>query len=365
MSTSWTPEAGRLEAARKDFEAAAAGARSDRATDRGALRLLEAAGRLCILGGADGLPGRAAELEDLDDRISVGLAVAQFDALDGAAAAIGLSAPDIDLTEAAERAVLVAQIDAALGCRHRVELALLGAESLAGRNPELSAEQHELVAYFHDYVRPQLWRLIPIADLRAERTSQICPELRDRFWWWSQGWDVSPQGLDDLSGAAHVVSRFPEANDELTRLIRAQRLLDDGLPPAQIPAAGGFGMRKVVLLHEWLAAKRSALQPPPGELDDVVGMAADDETERLLLVEDRRFTISWIEPDQVSVALLFALAEDRLPELELDGRTLVAEAVSGGSRLFRFKLDRSAQATSRAILHLPFADGPARASLLG
>lgn len=220
-----------------------------------ASRALRSVGMLALVGQPDQARDAAASVDDLEAWVARALEDFDSAALDAAAATVVECSPELQLRGgeheldvrgaratfesmldldalplAGEGGDAAAKVRSALNLRDRVEILLAGAETLLGENlPGLSIEQRVSLEHFEQLVRPQLWRLIPLGHFRAEAVAWIEPHQRARFWWWSQGADVSPEGLDHLAGAALVLARFPEARKALDAMVEAQLRLDSVL----------------------------------------------------------------------------------------------------------------------------------------
>jgi hypothetical protein len=113
-----------------------------------------------------------------------------------------------------------------LRVRDSIEVLLEGARSVLGDDLGLEDEAMASLMSFEQLVRPEIWRLVPLNEVRAASLEWLKPERRRDFWWWADGVDVPPDALDGLSAAAHVLERFPGAGAELERLRAAQKVLD-------------------------------------------------------------------------------------------------------------------------------------------
>lgn len=351
MSSNWKAEQERLAEARASLaEALGEVRRTDTADASHAF--VSACGHLCLLGDGE----RVDATGDWSRVVASGQAKLEWEALDAAATEIATLAPDLELAEGARRAALESKITAALEERHRVEVWLLGAERLLGGPSRLGDEQLELLGHFHMLVNDELWRLIPMCETRAARALEICPELRARCWWWSRGADVPADGLEQLSGAALVLHRFPKARERLERLIRGQDLLDSLGRPAVAESRGA----EVVSLADWIAAKRAAAAVSY-ELDEVVGMSADAGAVILAQTED--YVLSWFSTGKLVVVATRPLEAGRVPQLTLGARPQLGQIVSAGDRRFSFDVAETALPLAEIELHIPFADGPLTVTL--
>ena len=69
--------------------------------------------------------------------------------------------------------------------------------------------------------------MLPLGSRRAALSMWAAPDWRPRLWWWHRGSDLPYTALTDLDTAARVINVFPEAREELERLLQATRDLDD------------------------------------------------------------------------------------------------------------------------------------------
>jgi len=215
--------------------------------------LLDAVGTAVFLGASDTARDRLGDL--LDSRAACDLAAAAVSRLIEESLSPALSGLMNDIYElvAAEdgdRECLEERIVDALAERDRVELAMEGARLLCGCEPELDDDSLAALASFDDLLRAELWRTLPLGDRRAARCAWAAPRYRERLWWWFRGCDLPHTALQDMQTVARVIHLFPEARQELERMLEAEQILDS------LCAAGrDRGRGKVISLREYLLRK--------------------------------------------------------------------------------------------------------------
>lgn len=152
--------------------------------------------------------------------------------------------------EDGDREVLEERIVDALAERDRVELAMEGARLLCGCEPELDDDSSAALASFDDVLRGELWRTLPLGDRRVACCAWAAPNYRERLWWWFLGCDLPHTALQDMQTAARVIHLFPEAREELERMLQAEQDLDN-----LCTAGSDRGRGKVISLRDYLLAK--------------------------------------------------------------------------------------------------------------
>lgn len=273
--------------------------------------VLEAAGRLIAMGETERIGSLDVEI-DLD-----------IGALDEDAAhvveTLGRADPPADT---------FLRVQQLLGPRDAVELRRIAAAHLLGREPELDLDEEASLCAFDEALRPALWRLTALNDWRAAQVQWIVPELRPRFWWWSEATDVSPEGATAIDAVAVLVARFPEAEQHLEKLAATQLLLatDD---PAE-----------VVDLRSWIEGRAGT---------GTLAMAASTGPREQILLEHPSFTLSFLRPRALLVDLLEPRGE-ALPRLSIGDRTIEGLPVPDGLERYSFDIyDIPADATEAEL----------------
>jgi hypothetical protein len=156
---------------------------------------------------------------------------------------------DLSTTEDEERASVEESIVDALAERDRVELALEGLRLLCSREPELADEVLADLAAYDESVRAHLWRTLPLGDRRAAGYAWAAPRYRKRLWWWFLGSDLPHTALEDMHTAARVIHLFPEAREELERMLKAERDLEHlcAMGPSQQDRGKVMSLREYLL----------------------------------------------------------------------------------------------------------------------
>jgi len=379
------------EAARKELLGALSDMRDQRS---GLMKLLESIGRLELLE-----PGRAPSLVTRDvlaqlvDTLGApvtaetlssvgleGLAVEVLAALDAREDAVP-TRPDLDSDAEDRDPGDLEPLERALEARDRVELALLGAEAMVGSgalrlDDELAAE----LDAFESLLRPELWRLTVTNEDRARPLAFVPPPLRDRFWWRFDGVDVDPRAADALPAVASLVARYPEARDELERLIDAERIWRsaeptvEAVPPVQAPVAAPqpADQGRVTSLADWVARKtrRGSPAAPPerGTGGRGVGEAGDDEPALALaaappdaelpLLERPEVELSFRAPGELLVDVIADRDAGRAPSLrQEDGRVTDLVPVPDTLERFSIMLDRPLLDAAGVVLRVPLVGG--------
>ena len=187
-------------------------------------KVLSAAGQLCLMGERQAAQGLLQRTPGSAKLIERALSSVEWEALEVAAAAIVELAPDLELAEDDAGNSRQRILDA-LASRTRVEELLVGAEALPGSASALPEDGQVFLDEFELLVRPNLFRLVAMNQERAAALAWVAPDERPRLWWYAYGVDVPAHALDALSDAAHLLEVFPEAEAELERLRRAERVL--------------------------------------------------------------------------------------------------------------------------------------------
>jgi hypothetical protein len=158
--------------------------------------------------------------------VETALSAFDFSALEKAALDYGVAAPDlVEEGRTAKRAE--ARVLRALALRDRADQLVGGATALLGRPPELDRESRMFLDEFDGVVRPALFHVIPLNAARLTLLDSVAPAERARLWWYAQGADLAPTGLDALAQAAEVIFCFPEAATDLEELRQAESALQN------------------------------------------------------------------------------------------------------------------------------------------
>jgi hypothetical protein len=226
-----------------------------------------------------------------------------------AAENIALRAPELLLLEDEALSTLEDELVENLKTRDRIELVLLGARAVLGRNPPLPLELETAILTFEELVREDLWRLLPLGQRRSDAIVWAEPSMRKVFWWWALGDDLPETALDDLSTSARIIHVFPGARRELEALIEAERKLDPG---------GKFSLREFFLKrrHDALCSGK----PQEG----VFKLAADLGEEILLYREPEEEPVFSLSCDGrkifIDIEPPHALRAGENPVLEVPGK---------------------------------------------
>ncbi|APR79609.1 Hypothetical protein A7982_04956 [Minicystis rosea] len=341
VSTGWKAEAEALHEASRSFAAAA------EAMDAAAV--LEAAGRLVTMGApaeviawAEGRADRGRSIAEAPARTG------SFEAIEDAAVALhdllerrALGKGDVTDEE------LSRGVREAFRARDQLELQRLGAATILGRAPELGAAEESALIVFESLVRPALFRLTELNDLRREALARIAPAHRATFWWWCEGADVAPHAVASLPAVAHLVARFPAAAEMLAALVAAQRTWDE--------AASERRVATVVSLRGWLRRRTDAARAATGA---VVALAAATRDEEITLLDERDYQVSWSAPDTLVIDLVADRAPGAVPSLRrADGSVVASVSVAGAEERFAIHADETLLSAGRAVLVLPLAGG--------
>jgi hypothetical protein len=246
-----------------------------------------AAGKLTQLGELDALNQRLARIPDRPSVAERALQSVDFAALDAAGWGIlelcaGFDQPADGASETDNQRLL-----AKLAARDRAELLLIGIEALLGCPPTLAEEQQLVLTEFEMLVRPELWKLVPLNRERAAALAWVEPSRRARIWWWHQGADIPPDGLDALSTAAQMIRHFPHAAEELSRRVAADQVIDQLMgrtAAAPLPAFGAEATAAASLQRATRAAAPAtapAVKPVAG-LESVARLIAEMSESKIL-----------------------------------------------------------------------------------
>jgi hypothetical protein len=215
----WAPDPTLVNLATKTIETLIADSSQD-LTDQVAVEAVAAFGLLTRMGQAESAQAMAARLPNSAALAERALAGFDFVGLEAAALAFAESAPDLangdeEASQAAPRVL------AALAARDQADQVLRGAELLLSRAPVLDDETQSLLMEFDSLVQPGLFRAVPLNEERAQALSGVAPDQRAGLWWYSQGVGLPSDGLDALATTAELITRFPEAAEELRHMIEA------------------------------------------------------------------------------------------------------------------------------------------------
>lgn len=184
----------------------------------------------------------------------------------------------------------------ALRARHAAEALLEGASVLVGHSVEPHLDLEASLDAFDEVVRENLWALVPLNTTRRAQAMELAPHVADRCWWWTLGVDVPDDALLALTKAAQLLAVFPQARQELDRLIREARDRGASPPSKEVPpdaVGGGRGAlpRGVVEFLRGLQARNTDADEEPGALPifgagdefvvrdlDGVTLSVDDES---------------------------------------------------------------------------------------
>ncbi len=291
---------------------------------------LEALGTLIFSGSADEARDRAArdDLSWLADEVGAVLGGTLAERLDDAMTAVAALAPKIRSAEPDSTGELEERLLKALAYRDKVELVLAGADVVFGVLPELPMELEVSLASFEDMVEPMLWQTLLLGPRREERSTWCAPKMRKRLWWWHRGADLPHDALEHLETAARVIHAFPEAREELERLIRSEELLQQ----MAARGAGELGALSLAEHFEGLARGRG------GDENERLALAAAPEDEEKTLLEHEALTIAYCQG-----TLIVDLEQDPDMEaahpviLEVPGQELLA-GTPGEVNSFTFDL---------------------------
>lgn len=226
----------------------------DRAAATDQMRdLLDAIGTAVFLGASDTVREHLGDL--VGSPVARGLAAAALSRLIEESLTPALSGLMNDFYELATaedgaKEVLEERIVDALAERDRVELAMEGARFLCNFEPALDDEVLASLAAFDEVLKAELWRTLPLGDRRAARCAWAAPSYRERLWWWFRGCDLPHTALQDMQTAARVIHLFPEAREELERMLQAEQDLDNLCTAGRDRSRG-----KVISLRDYLLAK--------------------------------------------------------------------------------------------------------------
>lgn len=222
--------------------------------------LLNAVGTVAFLGFGDTARDRLGDLAGSPDACDLATAALQDLIENNLTRVLGGLMDDIyhlASVEDEDKEFLEERIVDALDERDRVELALEGARLLCGREPDLDEEALAALGAFDDVLRADLWRTLPLGDRRAARCAWAAPEYRERLWWWHRGCDLPHTALQDMQTAARVIHLFPEAREELERMLQAEQDFEN-----LCAASEGRGRVKVISLREYLLRKFRPVSAP-------------------------------------------------------------------------------------------------------
>ena len=310
------------------------------------LSLLGAAGRLSLMR----QPNEAATIvpDALRPTTTIeGLRNLDLSLLSGVARDVLDLARTLATAEDSPRLAIAGRLQVELAKRDRVEFVLEGARVLLGRRPQLTPVQEAAILEFEWTLRPELFRLIPLGGARGGVLAWVAPEHRARFWWRTVGADVPETGLDELSGAALVLTRFPDARGELQRLIEVQNYLD------RLP--GGRSHATVISMADWVArlARSHLKQRVDGERPRLAAAFSAGELE---LVRSDDCDVSYAEPGHLIVDARRPIREGAVPLLRFGNASVPGARDPGAEERFLFLLP--AQITANvAELVLPFEGG--------
>lgn len=258
--------------------ASEAGEEADAASQRcyAAQQAAAAVGSLWLLGCDDDVArARASTPDPVASVISDALAGVAWDELERAITELAVLVPQLDDAAGKPSSDLLHEILAKLDRRDDVEKVLVGCEQLQEEAPTLAAEAEAVLLAVDELLSEQLWRLLPLGELRNQRVEWVAPSRRRRLWWWARGAHLPPNALEAMSTTAGVIAAFPEARAELEQLVAAEREIV-GL----IRSAENERSAPVVSIAEALKRRRS-VQVSRDSKTDTLALAAS-EGERVL-----------------------------------------------------------------------------------
>lgn len=195
---------------------------------------------------------------------------------------------------------------------------------------------------FDRIVRPHVWRLVALNDVRREMTAKLTPEERARFYWWSEGSAIDPRAATAMSGVAHLVATFPGARRRFDALVQAQESWTSS--PERVRT-------RARRLHEFLTPRRVR--------DDLTLAAAPTDGDERTVLTTRDVEVSFAAGRR---DLIVDLLSDRrvgaVPWIVMeDGERTLGEAVHGAEERFRFLLSMKALDSTRLVIVVPLASG--------
>jgi hypothetical protein len=191
--------------------------------DAAALGLLTAAGTLALLGMEDFVRELGFRVERVGGLLRAAATRLDASSLDHVATDLIGLAPALELSQGEDRELLVERVRAGLSERDRFDILDRGARALLGSDDGLGATQRAALERFERTLRPHLWRLVPMNEVRETAVAWMAPTERARFWWWSQGADVPPDALDHLSDSPMLLACFPEGAGAIAGLLSRLR----------------------------------------------------------------------------------------------------------------------------------------------
>ncbi len=333
--------------------------------------LLEAAGTVAFLGRGDTARSRLGDL--VGSAPAYALAAAAVSRLIEESLTPALSGLMNDIywlasAEDPDREVLEERIVEALAERDRVELALEGWRLLCGGEPQLDEEALAALGSFDEALKADLWRTLPLGDRRAARCAWAAPEYRCRLWWWDRGCDLPHTALQDMQTAARVIHLFPEAREELERMLQAEQDLERLCKAGEDRRRGTVVSLREYLLRRMQRKSRAVSDSP--EIPAMVvgpcrvyGLAAAGYEEKVLyrtgeltVSTDGENLIVDIEPPAESIS-------DTPPVLEARGHTSLAATPAQEPARFEFPLSSPIFSAPEAWLLVSLAKGERRIRL--
>lgn len=303
---------------------------------------LAAAGGLAIRGEEAQAKALAARLSPQAIRETVGSLGAE--PLDQATAVLVQAGPELQDADESERQAIADELIQALELRDRLESIRIAAELLLQEKPAIDQELDASLIAFDELMGEELWRLLPLGELRAARTAAIAPSYRRRFWWWHRGHDLPASALDSLGVAARILHLFPAAREELERLIQAERDLDQLTHPRQ-PG-------RVLSIADHLSKRARATQP-----EGRIAVAAAETERRLELPGTRAILVLTGDELILDYPANTEPVKGRPPQIEVPGLTPLVGIPTGDPGSFSFSLGAEQMGALRGKLRVPFAGG--------
>ena len=323
----WTPDPELARSAIETIDAEVASLTATPSAAEHALGLLEAAGTLAAMAqpaeATRHVPAPAREL------VRARLADLQLDELDDAT---------VDLLQHASRCLTMddelleeelGSVLDALRARDRVELAWLGAETLALASA-LSSEAVAARDAFDEELAPLLWQLLPLGTARTAELAWMSPDAQARFWWRSRGAELPANALDDPRHRVAVLREFPEAKPHLDKLA-AFRPRDEG---ARLVTHASLGMP----LDAMIASARAAALVNERGQPRALAAGGDAGAGAIQLARNDIAELS-VAGGVLIVDVLSDVAPGAVPALVRDDEALRGVAVEGAVQ--RYEIDLS------------------------
>lgn len=323
----WTPDPELTRSAIETIDAEVASLTATPSAAEHAVGLLEAAGTLAAMAQPDEatrhVPAPAREL------VRMQLANLLFEELDDAA---------VDLLQHASHCLTMddelyeeelGPVLDALRARDRVELAWLGAETLA-LSSALSSEAVAARDAFDEELAPLLWQLLPLGTARTAELAWMSPDLQTRFWWRSRGAALPANALDDPRHRAVVLREFPEAKPHLDALAAFR--------PREESSWAGTKTSLGMPLDAMIASARSAARVNERGQPRAAAAGGDAGAGAVQLAKNDIAELS-VASGKLIIDVLADVAPGAVPALVRNDEALRAVAVAGAIQ--RYEIDLS------------------------